>query len=49
VTGQAARIRALTAERYGRDPREIEAELSARMDSQPKTQARQVGETERAV
>jgi Type IV secretion-system coupling protein DNA-binding domain len=49
VTGQAARIRALSAERYGRDPREIEAELSHRMDSQPRTQARQVGETERAV
>jgi hypothetical protein len=49
VTGQAARIRALTAQRYGRDPREIEAELAARMDSQPRMQARQVGETERAV
>lgn len=34
VTGQAARIRALTAERYGRDPREIEAELVARMDGE---------------
>jgi hypothetical protein len=32
VTGQAARIRALTAERYGRDPAEIEAELIRRMD-----------------
>ena len=31
LTGQAARIRALSAERYGRDPREIEAELSRRM------------------
>jgi hypothetical protein len=49
VTGQAAIIRALTAERYGRDPREIEAELARRMDSQPRTEARQVGETERAV
>jgi hypothetical protein len=49
VTGQAARIRALSAERYGRDPAEIEAELAARMDSQPRTEARPVGETERAV
>jgi hypothetical protein len=31
VTGQAARIRALSGERYGRDPREIEAELIGRM------------------
>ena len=49
VTGQAARIRALTAERYGRDPAEIEAELAARMDSKPGTEARQVGETKRAL
>jgi hypothetical protein len=49
VTGQAARIRALTAERYGRDPREIEAELSARMGSRPRAEARPLGETERAV
>jgi hypothetical protein len=49
VTGQAARIRALSAERYGRDPAEIEAELSARMGSQPMTEARQVGETERTT
>jgi hypothetical protein len=49
LTGQAARIRALSAERYGRDPREVEAELVARMDSQPRSQARPVGETERAV
>ncbi len=49
VTGQAARIRALSAERYGRDPAEIEGELSRRMDSQPRTDARQVGETERAL
>jgi Type IV secretion-system coupling protein DNA-binding domain len=32
VTGQARRIRMLTAERYGRDPRDVEAELSRRMD-----------------
>jgi hypothetical protein len=32
VTGQAARIRALSAERYGRDPAEIEEELIRRMD-----------------
>jgi hypothetical protein len=32
TTGQAARIRALSAERYGRDPAEIEAELARRMD-----------------
>lgn len=32
VTGQGARIRALSAERYGRDPAEIEAELARRMD-----------------
>lgn len=31
LTGQAARIRALTAARYGRDPAEIEAELASRM------------------
>ena len=31
VTGQAARIRALTAQAYGRDPRAIEAELVTRM------------------
>jgi Type IV secretion-system coupling protein DNA-binding domain len=49
VTGQAARIRALTAERYGRDPREIEAELSARMGSRPRAKARPLGETERAI
>ncbi len=34
VTGQAAAIRALSAERYGRDPREIEAELAQRMDGE---------------
>ena len=49
VTGQAARIRALTAERYGCDPREIEAELTQRMGSQPSAETRQVGETERAL
>lgn len=32
VTGQAARIRALSAGAYGRDPAEIEAELIRRMD-----------------
>ncbi|HTD09918.1 MAG TPA: type IV secretion system DNA-binding domain-containing protein [Solirubrobacteraceae bacterium] len=32
LTGQAARIRALSAQAYGRDPREIEAELVRRMD-----------------
>ncbi len=32
VTGQARTIRALTAERYGRDPREIESELMARIE-----------------
>src|ERR1019366_681551 len=32
LTGQAARIRALSAERYGRDPAEIEEELIRRMD-----------------
>jgi hypothetical protein len=32
ISGQARRIRTLTAERYGRDPREVEAELSRRMD-----------------
>ena len=35
ITGQAARIRALSAERYGRDPGEIEAELVARMGGEP--------------
>jgi hypothetical protein len=34
VTGQAARIRALSAEAYGRDPAEIEAELARRMDGE---------------
>jgi hypothetical protein len=34
VTGQAARIRALSAERYGRDPAEIAAELARRMDGE---------------
>jgi hypothetical protein len=34
VTGQAARIRALSAESYGRDPAEIEAELARRMDGE---------------
>jgi hypothetical protein len=32
LTGQAARIRALSAQVYGRDPAEIEAELLRRMD-----------------
>jgi hypothetical protein len=49
LTGQAARIRALSAERYGRDPREIEAELVRRMGSQPIAENRQVGETERVL
>jgi hypothetical protein len=49
LTGQAARIRALTAERYGRDPREIEAELLRRMEAQPGTEERLVGEARRAV
>ncbi len=49
VTGQAARIRARTAERYGRDPAEIEAGLARRMDSQPRTETRPVGETERVI
>jgi hypothetical protein len=34
VTGQAARIRALSAQAYGRDPAEIEAELARRMDGE---------------
>lgn len=35
ITGQAAIIRALTAERYGTDPREIEAELRRRVEGDP--------------
>ncbi len=34
TTGQAARIRALSAQEYGRDPAEIEAELARRMDGE---------------
>ncbi|HEX5852651.1 MAG TPA: type IV secretion system DNA-binding domain-containing protein [Solirubrobacteraceae bacterium] len=34
TTGQAARIRALSAQAYGRDPAEIEAELARRMDGE---------------
>jgi type IV secretion system coupling TraD/TrwB family protein len=50
LTGQAAAIRVLTAERYGTDPREIEAELHRRIEGQPKpTNEVQLGEARRAV
>jgi hypothetical protein len=49
VTGQAKAIRALTAERYGRDPHEIEAELSRRMEDKPRTAETGLGETRRAI
>jgi len=48
LTGQAATIRALTAERYGTDPREIEAELRRRIEGQPTNEV-QLGEVRRAV
>ncbi len=48
VTGQAGAIRALTAERYGRDPQVIESELARRME-EPAADEAQLGETRRAI
>lgn len=49
LTGQAAVIRALTAERYGIEPAEVEAELRRRIeDKQPEDEG-QFGEVRRAT
>jgi hypothetical protein len=47
MTGQATTIRALTAERYGTDPREIEAELRRRVEGQPSESKDGFGRLER--
>ncbi len=47
VTGQAAVIRRLTAERYGRDPREIEEELRRRIEGQNAGSETPLGRTRR--
>jgi type IV secretion system coupling TraD/TrwB family protein/uncharacterized protein DUF87 len=49
VTGQAALIRALTAERYGTDPREVEEELRRRLAGQQTAGEGQFGEVRRAT
>ena len=48
-TGQADTIRALTAERYGADPRVLEEELRRRIEGQPGADSGQFGRTGRAV
>jgi hypothetical protein len=47
VTGQAAGIRARTAERYGRDRREVEAELRRRIEGEPGQDDGSVGRSRR--
>ncbi len=49
VTGQAAVIRALSAARYGTDPREVEDELRRRSQSQPDTISSEIGQARRAI
>jgi hypothetical protein len=48
-TGQAKTIRALTAERYGAHPRDVEEELRRRIEDQPDADSGQFGRTGRVV
>jgi hypothetical protein len=49
VTGQAARIRALTAMRYGTDPSEVEEELRRRIEGKDSEEDAPLGRARRAL
>jgi hypothetical protein len=49
LTGQAATIRALTAERYGTDPSEVEEELRRRIEGKDSEEDTPLGRARRAL